>query len=183
MQCSKLLPWLPAGAVAGWALHPLESAAFPRRTQERNVRPPPRLCDNRATHPQLQAARVELSTAHYRFLGRPPLIVAGEQNLLDLRCGGPDYVHASRSVPRDFASGCPRKHRDRMAIHCRVHIHSGVATGRLSPRVRSSLHSIFGKLCPRNRNAGLQREMQNEIGSYQTLNHRCWPQDERESRR
>jgi hypothetical protein len=25
-------PLLPAGAVAGWALHPLESAAFSRRT-------------------------------------------------------------------------------------------------------------------------------------------------------
>jgi hypothetical protein len=25
---------LPAGAVAGWGLHPLESAAFPRRTPQ-----------------------------------------------------------------------------------------------------------------------------------------------------
>jgi hypothetical protein len=25
---------LPAGAIAGWVLHPLESAAFPRRTPE-----------------------------------------------------------------------------------------------------------------------------------------------------
>jgi len=28
---------LPAGAVAGWGLHPLESAAFPRRTPEADL--------------------------------------------------------------------------------------------------------------------------------------------------
>jgi hypothetical protein len=28
---------LPAGAVAGWDLHPLESAAFPRRTGEADL--------------------------------------------------------------------------------------------------------------------------------------------------
>src|SRR5437667_12566933 len=34
-----LLRLLPAGAVAGWGLHPLESAAFSRRTSEAPVRP------------------------------------------------------------------------------------------------------------------------------------------------
>ena len=34
-----LLRLLPAGAVAGWALHPLESAAFSRRTPEADTRP------------------------------------------------------------------------------------------------------------------------------------------------
>src|ERR1700745_1920815 len=33
-----LLLLLPAGAVAGWALHPLESAALSRRTPETDVR-------------------------------------------------------------------------------------------------------------------------------------------------
>jgi hypothetical protein len=37
----SLPPWLlrllPAGAVAGWDLHPLESAAFPRRTPTADV--------------------------------------------------------------------------------------------------------------------------------------------------
>jgi hypothetical protein len=33
-----LLRVLPAGAVAGWALHPLESAAFPRRTPKEDLR-------------------------------------------------------------------------------------------------------------------------------------------------
>src|SRR5664279_3021470 len=33
-----LLRLLPAGAVAGWDLHPLESAAFPRRTPGAEVR-------------------------------------------------------------------------------------------------------------------------------------------------
>jgi hypothetical protein len=31
-QFVTLLRLLPAGAVAGWDFHPLESAAFPRRT-------------------------------------------------------------------------------------------------------------------------------------------------------
>jgi len=39
----SLPPWLPrllpAGAVAGWGLHPLENAAFPRRTPEADVPP------------------------------------------------------------------------------------------------------------------------------------------------
>jgi len=39
----SLPPWLlrllPAGAVAGWDLHPLENAAFPRRTPEADSRP------------------------------------------------------------------------------------------------------------------------------------------------
>src|ERR1700738_3383339 len=30
--CADLLRLLPAGAIAGWGLHPLESAAFARRT-------------------------------------------------------------------------------------------------------------------------------------------------------
>jgi len=30
---------LPAGAVAGWGLHPLESAAFSRRTPKADIRP------------------------------------------------------------------------------------------------------------------------------------------------
>jgi hypothetical protein len=30
-------PLLPAGAVAGWDLHPLESAAFPRRTPDSDI--------------------------------------------------------------------------------------------------------------------------------------------------
>jgi len=30
---------LPAGAVAGWGLHPLESAAFARRTPETDIGP------------------------------------------------------------------------------------------------------------------------------------------------
>jgi len=29
---------LPAGAVAGWGLHPLESAAFARRTPKADIR-------------------------------------------------------------------------------------------------------------------------------------------------
>jgi len=29
---------LPAGAFAGWDLHPLESAAFPRRTPSADIR-------------------------------------------------------------------------------------------------------------------------------------------------
>ena len=36
-----LLRLLPAGAVAGWGLHPLESAAFSRRTSKAPIRPPP----------------------------------------------------------------------------------------------------------------------------------------------
>src|ERR1700720_4741878 len=35
--CGMLLRLLPAGAVAGWALHPLESAAFSRRTPTADV--------------------------------------------------------------------------------------------------------------------------------------------------
>src|SRR5712672_1748545 len=41
-SASSLPPWLlrllPAGAVAGWALHPLESAALSRRTPEADAR-------------------------------------------------------------------------------------------------------------------------------------------------
>ena len=37
---SKTAPKLPAGAVAGWVLHPLESAAFPRRTPKAVIRSP-----------------------------------------------------------------------------------------------------------------------------------------------
>src|SRR6266481_5617122 len=41
----SLPPWLlrllPAGAVAGWDLHPLESAAFPRRTPGADFPGPP----------------------------------------------------------------------------------------------------------------------------------------------
>src|SRR5262249_58853247 len=33
----RLLRLLPAGAIAGWDLHPLESAAFPRRTGEADM--------------------------------------------------------------------------------------------------------------------------------------------------
>jgi hypothetical protein len=33
----QLLRLLPAGAVAGWVLHPLESAALPRRTPEADI--------------------------------------------------------------------------------------------------------------------------------------------------
>ena len=34
----ELLRLLPAGAVAGWALHPLESAALSRRTPKADIR-------------------------------------------------------------------------------------------------------------------------------------------------
>src|ERR1700732_2650386 len=34
---TRLLRLLPAGAVAGWGLHPLESAAFARRTPKADV--------------------------------------------------------------------------------------------------------------------------------------------------
>jgi hypothetical protein len=40
---------LPAGAVAGWVLHPLESAAFPRRTPEPDIRAI-EISDNDAMH-------------------------------------------------------------------------------------------------------------------------------------
>jgi hypothetical protein len=33
----RLLRLLPAGAIAGWDLHPLESATFPRRTGEADI--------------------------------------------------------------------------------------------------------------------------------------------------
>jgi hypothetical protein len=32
-----LLRWLPAGAVAGWGLHPLENAALSRRTPATDI--------------------------------------------------------------------------------------------------------------------------------------------------
>src|SRR5215468_9248611 len=42
-SASSLPPWLlrllPAGAVAGWDFHPLESAALSRRTPRRDIRP------------------------------------------------------------------------------------------------------------------------------------------------
>src|SRR5712672_2536083 len=42
-SASSLPPWLlrllPAGAVAGWALHPLENAALSRRTPDADIRP------------------------------------------------------------------------------------------------------------------------------------------------
>jgi len=31
---------LPAGAIAGWDLHPLENAALPRRTPQADIRAP-----------------------------------------------------------------------------------------------------------------------------------------------
>ena len=34
---SMTAPMLPAGAVAGWGLHPLESAAFARRTPDSDI--------------------------------------------------------------------------------------------------------------------------------------------------
>ena len=44
-----LLRLLPAGAVAGWDLHPLESAAFSRRTPRADIsRPMPRLAAGQA---------------------------------------------------------------------------------------------------------------------------------------
>lgn len=69
------------------------------------LRPLPRLCDKRATHPQRQARPAELSTALYRVFGRAPLIMIGERNLLGLRCGGPDCVHEGRSVVRGYVPG------------------------------------------------------------------------------
>ena len=38
---SMTAPMLPAGAFAGWDLHPLESAAFARRTPRTDLSPEP----------------------------------------------------------------------------------------------------------------------------------------------
>src|SRR5471030_1296067 len=45
-----LLRLLPAGALAGWGLHPLESAAFSRRTPEAVVRERPVVADKSRRH-------------------------------------------------------------------------------------------------------------------------------------
>src|SRR5216684_982952 len=47
---SMSAPMLPAGAVAGWGLHPLESAAFPRRTPRTDIGQRERFHSQRRTH-------------------------------------------------------------------------------------------------------------------------------------
>jgi hypothetical protein len=48
---------LPAGAVAGWDLHPLESAAFPRRTGEADVDRSSLLANRDANDPAAEVAK------------------------------------------------------------------------------------------------------------------------------
>src|ERR1700704_3238313 len=91
-----LLRLLPAGAVAGWDLHPLESAAFARHTPKADVRQRPWIydftpwgrCDNRRPRRSMtQSARpaasaILLRSSLPRFLFKNPLHHAGADTQL-----------------------------------------------------------------------------------------------------
>src|SRR5450759_2081215 len=114
---------LPAGAVAGWGLHPLESAAFSRRTPEADI------IRERASLPRTISYALRDDVAFYRLhvlphefaavFGQPFAIVFGRRNIgvgiLFTRpdCDGAQSAERDKCPPAaamtDAVSAAPRR--------------------------------------------------------------------------
>src|ERR1700704_4108158 len=96
---SMTAPMLPAGAIAGWGLHPLESAAFPRRTPKADIWPLPG-SDSSARLEIILPAVLPVGECRSSGLGRP------RPN------GQARWTRPSRSAP-----STPDHNRYRVVVH------------------------------------------------------------------